>query len=78
MGVPQNRRFITEHPMKMDDLVVTLFQETSTYTKISPIDWLMLGAMQLLGNGSSKNPQCWHVGTFRPVELREKNSVKMT
>ena len=29
MGVPQNGRSIMENPIKMDDLVVPLFQETS-------------------------------------------------
>jgi len=29
MGVPQNGRFLMENPMKMDDLGIPLFQETS-------------------------------------------------
>ena len=29
MGVPQNGRFIMEHPIKMNDLGVPLVQETS-------------------------------------------------
>ena len=30
IGVPQNRRFIMENPIKMDDLGVPLFSETPT------------------------------------------------
>ena len=32
IGVPQNRWFIRENPIKMDDLGVPLFSETSIYT----------------------------------------------
>ena len=37
MGVPQNGRSIMENPIKMDDLVVPLFQETSKC--VEPTDW---------------------------------------
>ena len=31
MGVPQNGRFLMEHPMKMDDVGIPLFQETTIW-----------------------------------------------
>ena len=37
IGVPQNGWFIMEHPIKMDDLVVPLFSETSIYR-----NWTMM------------------------------------
>ena len=33
MGVPQNRWFIVEHPIRKDDLGVPPFQETSIWVK---------------------------------------------
>jgi len=33
MGVPQTRWFIKKNPIKMDDLGIPLFQETSIYVK---------------------------------------------
>ena len=37
-GDPQNGCFVTENPMKMDDLEVPLFQETSIYLFL-PFFW---------------------------------------
>ena len=36
MGVPKNGGFIMEHPMKIDDLRVPLFQETTIYKFLTP------------------------------------------
>ena len=41
MGVPQNGWFTLEHAIKMDDLGVPPFQETSTYSIIFPKNYNM-------------------------------------
>ena len=40
MGVPQTGSFIKKNPIKMDDLGIPLFQETSIYVKnMSSVLW---------------------------------------
>ena len=63
IGVPQNRWFIRENPIKLDDLDVPLYLETSTFPKIPPAkNW-----------GSPRHHRC-----SRPAVPPENRSVEPT
>ena len=83
IGVPQNRRFVIENPIKMDDLGVPLFSETPIYVYIECFFFIDLYIHSLKNNSKwarhvdqdVRSSEEGHLVKTQEIHGNEKNLV---